>query len=61
MERYEELNVDVDINQLLIKQYAYDYHDYPKKDAFCYQRADNKTTDCNPSVLRLSKIDGKHW
>ena len=54
------MNVDVDINQLLIKQYAYDYHDYPKKDAFCYQRAD-KTTDCNPSVLRLSKIDGKHW
>ena len=32
--RFEELNVDVDINQLLIKQYAYNYHDYPKKDAF---------------------------
>ena len=34
VERFEEMNVDVDINQLLIKQYAYDYHDYPQKDAF---------------------------
>ena len=34
VERFEELNVDVDINQLLIKQYAYDYHNYSKKDAF---------------------------
>ena len=31
VERFEELNVD--INQLPIKQYAYDYHDYHKKDA----------------------------
>ena len=34
VEHFEELNVDVDINELLIKQYAYDYHDYPQKDAF---------------------------
>ena len=34
VEHFEELNVDVDIYQLLIKQYAYNYHDYPKKDAF---------------------------
>ena len=34
VERFEESNVDVDINQLLIKLYAYDIHDYPKKDAF---------------------------
>ena len=36
MECFEELKVDihVDINQLLIKQYAYDSHDYTKKDAF---------------------------
>ena len=33
MERFEELNVNVD-KSAANKQYAYDYHDYSKKDAF---------------------------
>ena len=48
MERFEELNVDVDINQLLIKQYAMTSMITPRRMLsdlilyYSYQRADNK-------------------
>ena len=44
-------------------RHANDYHDYPKKmfsDLIATRGLITRMTDSNPSVLRLSKINGKH-